>query len=281
MYRILLVLMIVLVLQTAIFPAAYYVDPFGSDDNDGLTVNTPWRTISKVNSEIFQPGDSILFKRNSVWFETLEVTSSGTTGSPILYGDYGTGELPVIDGSNLRSSCIYLHTKNHIIIKNFSVRNNNGNGSIRIMYAFKVTVQDNIIFTTGKGGIFIENSSRCLLTGNSITTPDGSFAYETDGIYSQRNLLNKYEKNKIIIKNSHPEYHIDGIQSYLDESIQISNNHIIQDNSKLSSQGIYSTFGSGANYYFNNVVDCPYSTSSVVGFVTLNINTSLFLVQKS
>jgi parallel beta-helix repeat protein len=281
MYRTLFILFIVSILPARLFSATYYVDTFGNDENDGTTINTPWQTISKVNAVTFQPGDQILFKRGAIWYETLEVSSSGTPGSPIIYGDYGAGDLPVIDGSNIQSSCIYIHTKNYINIQNFSVRNNNGNGTIRIMYCVKITVQDNLIYATGKGGIFIENSSSCLLTGNSISTPDGFFANETDGIYSQRNNLNKYEKNKIIIKNSHPDYHIDGIQSYLDESIQISNNHIIQDNSKQSSQGIYSTYSSGANYIFNNVVDCPYSTSAVVGFVTFSINTALFLVHNT
>jgi parallel beta-helix repeat protein len=281
MYRLGLFLFIILIQPAIIFSASYYVDVFGNDQNDGTSVNTPWQTISKVNSVIFLPGDQILFKRGGIWFETLVVPSSGTAQSPIVFGDYGDGELPVIDGTNVRSSCIYVHTKNHIIIKNFSVKNNNGNGTIWIMYGVNVSVQNNIIYATGKGGIFIENSSNCLLAGNSITTPDGFFDNETDGIYSQRNILNKYEKNKIIIKNSHPVYHVDGIQSYLDESLQISNNHIIQDNSKQSSQGIYSTFSSGANYFYNNVVDCPFSTSSVVGFVTLSANSALYLVHNT
>ena len=36
--------------------ATYYVSSNGCDNNDGLTVNTPWRTIKKAN-ETLKGGD--------------------------------------------------------------------------------------------------------------------------------------------------------------------------------------------------------------------------------
>src|SRR5688572_29220844 len=42
--------------------ATYYVSPTGSDSNAGNNVGAPWRTVSKVNSKAFGPGDKILFK---------------------------------------------------------------------------------------------------------------------------------------------------------------------------------------------------------------------------
>jgi hypothetical protein len=48
----------------------YYIDAInGSDGNDGISPQTPWRTISKVNSHQFHPGDTILFKREQEWNE--------------------------------------------------------------------------------------------------------------------------------------------------------------------------------------------------------------------
>src|SRR5690349_12359626 len=44
--------------------ATYYVDPAGSNANDGLSPATPWRTLLKVGISTLQPGDSILFKRD-------------------------------------------------------------------------------------------------------------------------------------------------------------------------------------------------------------------------
>ena len=61
----------------------------------------PWKTIGFVNSFLYQPGDSILFKKGDTWNESLTVPSSGTNGNPITFGAYGSGSNPVIDGSTI------------------------------------------------------------------------------------------------------------------------------------------------------------------------------------
>ncbi len=76
----------------------YYVDPAGSNGNDGLSQATPWRTLLKVGISSFSPGDEILFKRDAVWNETLTPPSSGTTGNVIKFDAYGTGRPPRFTG---------------------------------------------------------------------------------------------------------------------------------------------------------------------------------------
>jgi len=79
----------------------YYVSTSGSDTNNGLSTGAPWKTINKINSMSFQPGDSILFKRGEIWNEgiTFRLTSSGTEAAPINYSAYGSGEKPIISGA--------------------------------------------------------------------------------------------------------------------------------------------------------------------------------------
>ncbi|MBM2818296.1 MAG: Beta helix protein, partial [Parcubacteria group bacterium] len=76
----------------------YYIDPSGNDSNDGLSQSTPWKTISKINSKTFSPGDNILFKKGGVWKEgiTMYLGSSGTVSNPIIISAYGAGSKPVI-----------------------------------------------------------------------------------------------------------------------------------------------------------------------------------------
>ena len=82
--------------------STYYVDPSGDDSRDGTSPDKAWRTLSKVNSVSYSPGDQVLLKRGGKWQETLRLTSSGASGVPIVYADYGTGPKPVIDlGSSL------------------------------------------------------------------------------------------------------------------------------------------------------------------------------------
>ncbi len=84
----------------------YYVDATnGSDANNGRAPQTPWKTIHKVNTSIFVPGDSILFNRGKTWRETLIPPSDGSSGNNITFGAYGTGDLPKIDGST-RKYCV-------------------------------------------------------------------------------------------------------------------------------------------------------------------------------
>jgi hypothetical protein len=79
----------------------YYVSPGGSDSNDGLSAESPWRTLAKVNSTSFSPGDTILFIRGGEWRESLIPSSSGTPELPIVFSDYGMGSSPKFWGSDL------------------------------------------------------------------------------------------------------------------------------------------------------------------------------------
>jgi hypothetical protein len=76
----------------------YYVSSTGNDSNSGITSDQPWQTLTKVNSRTFVAGDQILFQRGSTFYGSLTIKNSGTSGNPISFGAYGTGESPVITG---------------------------------------------------------------------------------------------------------------------------------------------------------------------------------------
>lgn len=81
----------------------YYVSSSGNDDNSGLSKRAPWRSLEKVNSYKFKPGDIICFKRGDVWRGQL-VPQSGNARFDIKYTGYGPGEdKPVILGSTDKS----------------------------------------------------------------------------------------------------------------------------------------------------------------------------------
>lgn len=78
----------------------YYVSSSdGADNKTGKSVSEAWKTIAKVNNSmsVFAPGDSILFKCGDSFTEQLNVTKSGTSTLPIVFGSYGTGSKPVIN----------------------------------------------------------------------------------------------------------------------------------------------------------------------------------------
>ena len=72
----------------------YYVSSkYGNDDNDGLTENTPWKTLEKVSKASLRHGDKVLFRRDDL-FRGCVYTKPGVT-----YSAYGTGKKPEFYGS--------------------------------------------------------------------------------------------------------------------------------------------------------------------------------------
>ncbi|SEJ03001.1 Por secretion system C-terminal sorting domain-containing protein [Dyadobacter koreensis] len=99
-----IILMTQLLFSTVVYSQVnYYVSESGSDQNDGLTTNTPWKTIDKVNAmaATFQAGDSILFSRGDVFRGEILPQQSGTSAAMISYSAYGTGATPVINGASV------------------------------------------------------------------------------------------------------------------------------------------------------------------------------------
>ena len=84
--------------------AVYYVSNDGSDENDGKSKDTAWKTLGKVSTAPLCEGDAVLFKRGDL-FRGEVVTQSGVT-----YGAYGEGEKPKFYGwdENLASSDLWV-----------------------------------------------------------------------------------------------------------------------------------------------------------------------------
>ncbi len=126
----------------------YYVDATKGDDaNPGTSEAAPWQTIAKVGGQIFQPGDSILFKRGEAWTEHLEVEedSHGDVSRPITFGAYGSGEKPIIRRLTVRGDytvfenllidhnkeardALRLRGAKNCILRHLTVRNGLGDG---------------------------------------------------------------------------------------------------------------------------------------------------------
>ncbi len=95
----------------------YYVDSSSPNTvQDGLTPQTAWVTLTQVNAPVFQPSDSILFRRGTSYSGLLWPQGSGTQGSPITIGGYGAGTRPSIDAAG-EFSVIFLWNQEHYRIQ--------------------------------------------------------------------------------------------------------------------------------------------------------------------
>src|SRR6185436_18392854 len=108
----------------AVIPAAaantiYYVDCAGSDTNNGTSTATPWKTMARASQQVYGAGDQILFKRGCTFSGTgFKPNGNGSVASRVTIADYGTGNLPVLDGVGTNEAALLL--KN---VQNYTVRN--------------------------------------------------------------------------------------------------------------------------------------------------------------
>ena len=73
----------------------YFVDADkGDDKNSGTNPSSPWKSIEKINSTIFEPGDNIYFKRGTNYSHGLRINGDGVKDKPITVSAYGAGDAP-------------------------------------------------------------------------------------------------------------------------------------------------------------------------------------------
>ncbi len=106
-YRISIIFIFFFVLiAKLVFAASYYVDATtGNDNNSGLSEPSAFKTLDKVQSFTFLPGDIIFFKRGEKWEGTIDFLRGGNESAPITFGAYGNGDKPLL--SNVRSIVLW------------------------------------------------------------------------------------------------------------------------------------------------------------------------------
>ncbi len=170
----------------AINAATYYVTNSGNDSCNGLSQNIgssgtcAWQSISKVNSSSFLPGDSVLFKKGDIWREQLNIPSSGSSGSPIIFSSYGSGDKPKIYGSTLASTWTSENYSIPLSITKVQGPPVIGIGSTSVTTTFSSTpTQNNLIVvllgctgsSTGVGGVALTGFT--LSTSATVGTSNG------------------------------------------------------------------------------------------------------------
>ncbi|WP_233441916.1 hypothetical protein [Lentzea atacamensis] len=103
---------------------AYHVDTqSGNDSASGLDSAHAWRTLARVNSTVFQPGDRILLRAGSRWTGQLWPKGSGTSTAPITIDRYGTGAAPRVDGGGQVADAVRLANQQFWTIRGLEVTN--------------------------------------------------------------------------------------------------------------------------------------------------------------
>jgi hypothetical protein len=106
----------------------YYVDSKqGDDSNDGLSKENPWKSLAKVNAEVFQAGDRVLFRAGTVFEGQLKPQGSGRKIDgrpvPIMVDRYGEGARPRIDAEGRFAAALHLHNIEYWEINGLEITN--------------------------------------------------------------------------------------------------------------------------------------------------------------
>ena len=126
-------------LEKATASVFYVNNSMGDDNNNGLSPLTPFKTIDKLNTLLFNPGDSILFKSGEEFKGMFWVKGSGNQQNPIFLGSYGGSTKPILNGDGYQS-CILIYNDDGIVIKNLQLNNENSHldslGNVKQLIGF-------------------------------------------------------------------------------------------------------------------------------------------------
>jgi len=100
-------LIIIILISFKTYANTYYFANNGSNSytaEQAQNMNTPWKTLDKLNSLTLNPGDKVLFKRGDIFIGKLNINSSGNVSNKLYFGAYGSGNKPLIKGSKVITS---------------------------------------------------------------------------------------------------------------------------------------------------------------------------------
>jgi parallel beta-helix repeat protein len=176
------------VLSTVGYATNYYVDPSSTSVTTNGSLNYPWKTISQVNSgtTLLNPGDTVFFKRGQVYSGRLTINRSGSSTAPIVYTNYGTGELP--EFNNAVSDIINIYSKQYIVIDGFKIID-------RSISETDHTVQAKISYA-----INVENSPYCTIKNCDISRVGVGISVTAGS--NNTNIIGNYMHNMRMVRNT-------------------------------------------------------------------------------
>lgn len=264
------------------FSAIYYVSNTGNDSNTGLSAESAWKTLAKVNQMGQNPGDQVLFERGGVYTGLLNVGQSGTAGSPITFGAYGSGENPKLSGFATLSS--WTSAGNGIYYATLDASRLNLvtlDGAVKAMGRFPETgyfsyeshsgyqsITDNQL--TGApnwtGAEIAVRKYRWIIDRHTVTSHSGgTLTFSSNMDYGNAAMYEPLNNNGYFIQN-----HIGCLNDLGDWSFN------------AAEKRVYMYFGSGgpaghtvkASYYYRNVslIDHSYINFSNINFEGANID---------
>lgn len=225
----------------------YYVDPSGSDSNNGKSPSTPFATVAKINGITLSAGQKIGFKRGNIWREQITTGQNGLSGRQITYTAYGSGSNPVITGADLMVGFAFSGTTN--------------------IWTVSLATQPTILLFNSVIGTLVASQAAVISplnwfydTGTTTlsvySTANPSTNYTNPGIEaSQRDYAIQLNKNFITVNNLTLEMGNGLADAFVGNGAGTGSNAIISNCEirNSTSQGVY-LFGTQNSLVYNNYI---------------------------
>lgn len=203
--------------------ATYYVDATsgldGTSGHNGTSTELAWKTLAYVTNQSLSVGDSILLKRGEVWNEPFVFKQNS-----IVLSDYGSGQLPTIDGQQAIKTLVSCGS-----VSNTTTRN------IRIINA---GVSNGALWENSAGSNYLIS---CFLSNN---------AYATGDIVAGGGDSHSWVSNCIISAASD-----DGLTLHTTASMEVFNTVITDCFNGINNSGTDIAMTIAGCTFSNNVVD--------------------------
>lgn len=129
------------ILPRMLLATVYFITPSGDDHATGTSPEAAWRTIARVNTGSFFPGDHILFQAHQSFPGDLRLgqNRAGQTNAPVIISSFWGGQAELLAG---RETGITIESAGWVTISDLTVLGD-GRGSIRKRQQMKLPMFEN------------------------------------------------------------------------------------------------------------------------------------------
>ncbi len=237
---------------------SYYVNCAAASDGNGSSTS-PWNNLTTVNSKTFAPGDSLLFNRGTTCVGSFVFSSSGTSANRITIGAYGTGALPVIDGTGQNRAVKLLDTS-YVTMQDLEVKNSRVWGVLLTTDhdapAVGITLK-NLVVHHVTGGSYVEMGAKwtglVVFAPGMIVEPDMT---KGSGVYTRKSYFDTVLVDNVQAYDTTlwAGIFVWGVQ--VDQDFQWSKdskNQAIQSrNITIQNSAVHDTYGDGIAIYMSH-----------------------------